>query len=129
MLVPKGSTLPDADTERRQDDQGPAMCWAQAGKQGQAAARAPHHPVSVVLLWRSRLEESFPAGLAAFLGPLSHHKSLTGLSGGGRQPESEEQWKPQTTYPGISNACVIQGDACCWDPMQALISVRKFSDL
>lgn len=35
MLVPKGSTLPDADTERRQDDQGPAMCWAQAGKQGQ----------------------------------------------------------------------------------------------
>ena len=103
--------------------------WETGPAASQAAARASCHPVAVVLLWRSRLKESSPAGLAAFLGPLSHHKSPTGLSGGGRQSKSEEQWEPQTTYPGIINACTIQGDAHCWDPMQALTSVRKFSDL
>lgn len=67
------------------------MGWKTGTASSQAVARVPRHPVSVVLLGRSRLEESFPAGLAAFLRPLSHHKSLTGLSGGGRQAESEEQ--------------------------------------
>lgn len=53
--------------------------------------------------------------LPRWWGLLSHHKSPTGLSRGGRQLEPEEQWKPQTTYPGISNACTIRGDTRCQD--------------
>lgn len=105
------------------------MDWETGTAASQATARSSHHPVSVVLLWRSHLEENFPTGLAAVLGPVSHYKTPTVLSGRRKQPESEEQREPQTTYHGITNACMIQGDTRCWDPTQALISVRKFSDL
>lgn len=86
------------------------MDWETGTAASQATARSSHHPFSVVLLWSSCLEENFPTGLAAVPGPLSHYKPPTVLLGRWKQPESEEQWEPQTTYHGITNACTIQGD-------------------
>lgn len=111
MLFRKWSNLSHIATEMRQDEQRPCMWWAWAKKMGQLLPKLqPGLPTIQSVLCCSEdhaLRKASHAGLAAFLGLFTHHKSQTCLSGG-RQLKLEEHWEPQTTYTAISYACTTR---------------------